>query len=116
MQQALHTELVSCLTRLAAATQQLMYTWPICQLTAITLTAGTQHDLVEALVFTRPGHVDLNIINGRIIVQGGKMLTVDVPVSPLLIAAVLLNASYVNFNMQPILNIAQVLQSLLRGW
>ena len=68
-----------------------MYTWSICQLTAITLTAGTQHDLVEALVFTRPGHVDLNIINGRIIVQDGKMLTVDVPVSPYSIAAIALS-------------------------
>ena len=42
---------------------------------------GTHHDLVEALVFTRPGQVDLNIINGRVIVQDGNILTVDVPVS-----------------------------------
>jgi hypothetical protein len=42
---------------------------------------GTHHDLVEALVFTRPGQVDLNIINGRVIVQDGSILTVDVPVS-----------------------------------
>ena len=36
---------------------------------------------MEALVFTRPGEVDLNIINGRVIVQDGTMLTVDIPVS-----------------------------------
>ena len=36
---------------------------------------------MEALVFTRPGQVDLSIINGRVIVQDGKILTVDVPVS-----------------------------------
>lgn len=41
--------------------------------------AGTHHDLVEALVFTRPGQVDLNIINGKVIVQDGSILTVDVP-------------------------------------
>ena len=43
--------------------------------------AGTHFDLVEALVFTRPGQVDFNIINGNFIVKEGKMLTVDVPVS-----------------------------------
>lgn len=48
---------------------------------AVCTHAGTHHDLVEALVFTRPGQVDLNIINGRVIVQDGKMLTVDIPVS-----------------------------------
>ncbi len=46
-----------------------------------TVLPGTHHDLVEALVFTRPGQVDLNIINGRVIVQDGSILTVDVPVS-----------------------------------
>ena len=50
-------------------------------LSAVQMLAGTQHDLVEALVFTRPGQVDLNIINGRVIVQDGNILTVDVPVS-----------------------------------
>lgn len=32
-------------------------------------------------MFTRPGQVDLNIINGRVIVQDGRILTVDAPVS-----------------------------------
>ena len=80
----------------------------------LTWTAGTQHDLVEALVFTRPGHVDLNIINGRLIVQDGKMLTVDVPVSPDSMAAVAFTASpYVILNMPAIIHIAQALQSIM---
>ena len=61
--------------------QAQMTTYSSCTSNAACAYAGTHHDLVEALVFTRPGQVDLNIINGRIIVQDGKMLTVDIPVS-----------------------------------
>ena len=42
--------------------------------------AGTHFNLVEALVFTRPGQVDFSIINGNFIVKEGEMLTVDIPV------------------------------------
>ena len=41
--------------------------------------AGALHDLVAALVFCQPQRVDLSIINGRIIVEDGQLLTVDVP-------------------------------------
>lgn len=39
--------------------------------------AGAQHDLVAALVFSTPPNVDLSVINGRIVVQDGELLTVD---------------------------------------
>ncbi|PHM33110.1 8-oxoguanine deaminase [Xenorhabdus innexi] len=42
--------------------------------------AGAQHDPVSALVFCNPGKVAYNIINGRIVVEDGKVTTVDVPV------------------------------------
>lgn len=41
--------------------------------------AGAQHDPLAALVFCQPPHVDLSIINGRIVVQDGELLTVDLP-------------------------------------
>ncbi len=40
--------------------------------------AGAQHDLQAALVFCAPQRVDLSVINGRIVVEGGQLLTVDV--------------------------------------
>ena len=42
--------------------------------------AGAQHDPVAALVFCQPPSVDLSIINGRVVVRDGQLLTVDVPV------------------------------------
>lgn len=42
--------------------------------------AGAQHDPVSALVFCNPGKVVYNIINGRVVVDNGKVTTVDVPV------------------------------------
>ncbi len=41
--------------------------------------AGALHDPVAALVFCQPQRVDLSIINGRIVVEDGQLLTVDVP-------------------------------------
>lgn len=38
------------------------------------------HDPVAALVFCNPGRVAYNIINGRIVVEDGKVTTADVPV------------------------------------
>jgi cytosine/adenosine deaminase-related metal-dependent hydrolase len=39
--------------------------------------AGALHDPMAALVFCAPQRVDLSIINGRVVVQGGSLLTVD---------------------------------------
>jgi 8-oxoguanine deaminase len=41
--------------------------------------AGALHDPVSAVVFCAPQHVDWNVIGGKIIVQDGQLLTVDVP-------------------------------------
>jgi 8-oxoguanine deaminase len=40
--------------------------------------AGAQHDPQAALVFCAPQRVDLSVINGRIVVEDGQLLTVDV--------------------------------------
>jgi len=42
--------------------------------------AGAWHDPAAALVFCQPPQVDLSVINGRIIVRGGHLLTADLPV------------------------------------
>ncbi|NWG17054.1 MAG: 8-oxoguanine deaminase [Chloroflexi bacterium] len=42
--------------------------------------AGALHDPAAALVFCQSPQVDLSIINGRIVVEDGALLTVDVPV------------------------------------
>ncbi len=39
--------------------------------------AGAQHDLQSALVFCAPQRVDLSVINGRIVVEDGQLLTVN---------------------------------------
>ncbi len=39
--------------------------------------AGALHDPMAALVFCAPQRVDLSIINGRVVVQGGSLLTID---------------------------------------
>ncbi len=39
--------------------------------------AGALHDPVAALVFCTPQRVDLSIINGRVVVENGQLLTVD---------------------------------------
>lgn len=41
--------------------------------------AGAMHDPVAALTFCTSPHVDFSVINGRIVVQEGQLLTVDVP-------------------------------------
>lgn len=40
--------------------------------------AGAQHDPQAALVFCAPQRVDLSVINGRIVVEDGQLLTADV--------------------------------------
>src|SRR5574341_1152194 len=41
--------------------------------------AGALHDPVAALVFCAPPRVDLSVINGRVVVEDGNLLTVDLP-------------------------------------
>ena len=41
--------------------------------------AGALHDPVAALLFCQPQQVDLSIINGRVIVRDGQLLTRDLP-------------------------------------
>lgn len=40
---------------------------------------GAVHDPLAALVFCQPGRVDLSIINGRVRVQNGELLGIDLP-------------------------------------
>jgi cytosine/adenosine deaminase-related metal-dependent hydrolase len=42
--------------------------------------AGAQHDPVAALVFCASPHVDYSIINGRVVVREGHLMTIDLPV------------------------------------
>jgi cytosine/adenosine deaminase-related metal-dependent hydrolase len=39
--------------------------------------AGAQHDPVAALLLCRPRNVDLSVINGRVVVQDGRIVTVN---------------------------------------
>jgi cytosine/adenosine deaminase-related metal-dependent hydrolase len=39
--------------------------------------AGAQHDPVAALLFCQPAAVDLAVVDGRIVVEGGRLTTVD---------------------------------------
>jgi cytosine/adenosine deaminase-related metal-dependent hydrolase len=41
--------------------------------------AGAQEDPLAALVFCTPPSVDLSVINGRIVVEDGRLITVDLP-------------------------------------
>lgn len=43
--------------------------------------AGAQHDLVAALVFCKAAQVDYSIINGKVVVKDGHLLTIDLPVA-----------------------------------
>jgi cytosine/adenosine deaminase-related metal-dependent hydrolase len=39
--------------------------------------AGAWHDPVAAAVLCQPPNVDLSVINGRIVVEGGRLVTLD---------------------------------------
>jgi 8-oxoguanine deaminase len=41
--------------------------------------AGAQADPLAALLFCAPANVDLSVINGRVLVDDGRLLTVDLP-------------------------------------
>ena len=49
-----------------------------CRLDGIGL-AGAQHDPIAALLMCQPPPVDLSVINGRVVIEDGQLLTVDVP-------------------------------------
>lgn len=42
--------------------------------------AGATHDPIAALVFCQPATVDVSVINGKLVVQNGSLLTTDLPV------------------------------------
>jgi 8-oxoguanine deaminase len=42
--------------------------------------AGAQHDLAAALAFCGSPRADVSVINGRVVVQDGQLLTADLPV------------------------------------
>lgn len=50
------------------------------RLDTIGLAGGAVHDPLASIVFCNPPHVDLSVINGRVRVQDGKLLDVDLPV------------------------------------
>lgn len=41
--------------------------------------AGAGHDPVAAIVFCQPVNVDYSVINGRIVVENGRLATIDLP-------------------------------------
>lgn len=41
--------------------------------------AGAQHDPVAALVFCTPGTAAVVVVNGRVVVEGGQLCTLDLP-------------------------------------
>ena len=41
--------------------------------------AGGGHDPIASLIFCQPPSVDLSIINGRIVIEDGQLLVVDLP-------------------------------------
>lgn len=49
------------------------------RLDTIGLAGGAVHDPLAALVFCRPPNVDLSVIDGRLVVEGGRLLTLDLP-------------------------------------
>lgn len=42
--------------------------------------AGAGHDVVAALVFCTPGKTAVSVINGRVVIRDGQLLTADLPV------------------------------------
>jgi cytosine/adenosine deaminase-related metal-dependent hydrolase len=41
--------------------------------------AGANHDLVAAVVLCQPPNVDYSVINGKVIVENGRLTTIDLP-------------------------------------
>jgi len=49
------------------------------RLDTLELAGGAPHDPLAALIFCHPPHVALSVINGRIRVQEGLLLDIDLP-------------------------------------
>src|SRR5579871_5080056 len=49
------------------------------RLDSLWLAGGAPHDPLASLVFCHPSTVDLSVINGRVRVQNGELLDVDLP-------------------------------------
>lgn len=49
------------------------------RLNTLELAGGAPHDPLASLIFCHPPYVDLNVINGRIRVQDGVLLDIDLP-------------------------------------
>lgn len=49
------------------------------RLDSLALAGGAVHDALAALVFCQPPCVDLSVINGRVCVQGGNLMSADLP-------------------------------------
>jgi len=49
------------------------------RLDKLSYAGGAVHDPVAATVFCHPYTVDLSIINGRVVVEEGELLTVELP-------------------------------------
>ncbi len=49
------------------------------KLDALSYAGGAVHDPMAALLFCQPRNVDLSVINGKIVVKEGHLLTVDLP-------------------------------------
>ncbi len=49
------------------------------RLDTLAFAGGAVHDPLAALVFCRPTDVDLSVIDGRVRIEGGKLLDVDLP-------------------------------------
>jgi hypothetical protein len=46
----------------------------------IGLAGGAVHDPIASIVFCQPPNVDLSVINGRVRVQEGRLVDVELPV------------------------------------
>lgn len=42
--------------------------------------AGATHDPIAALIFCQPGTVDVSVINGKLVIQDGRLLTAELPI------------------------------------
>jgi cytosine/adenosine deaminase-related metal-dependent hydrolase len=49
------------------------------RLDTLGLAGGAVHDPLASLVFCQPPNVDLSVINGKVVVQDGQLLNVDLP-------------------------------------
>ena len=53
--------------------------WARYRLDTLAFAGGAIHDPLAALVFCHPPHVDLSVINGKIRIEDGQLLGIDLP-------------------------------------